>query len=420
MLTRIYKMLIFIAFLSATNGPAIAQPIPEVFIAKATGDLSPAANDKIAQLRKEHAAGAITIVKLNPAALVGAPVNSPRMFNLSSTERFQALTRESSKLAGGRTFYRGEVAAIGNLPKGDATLIIDGANATGTITAPDGSRYQVRPVGGGDHAIIELDYAKLPTDEPPGSMPSGDAVLHKGMATAGVNGDAASGGTPTIDLLVGYTNNAASASGGIDSLIDLAIAETNASFANSGINAKVRLAGKIAVAYAETGKTFDTILSDFVANTSVSKQRDAVGADVAVLIINQSDYCGLADEISATAAKAFVIVHYGCATGYYSFAHEIGHLIGARHDLDVDPTLTPYAYGHAHLEKKTSGGWRTIMGYNCNSGACPTRIQYWSNPNVSYSGTATGNAAREDNVRVWNERATTVAGFRPPKVAPPQ
>lgn len=405
MLIRMLRPIILVALLSAIVKPAIAEPIPEVFTTKPSGDLSLAANDKVTQLRKEYAAGTITIVKLNPTVLVGAPMNSKRMFNLSPTERLQASTRESKLLPSGNTLYRGDVAAVGNLPKGDATLIVKGADATGTITAPDGKRYQVRPVGGGDHAIIELDYAKMPRDEPPESNPPGPAVPPQAMAPPGAAGDASAEASPTIDLLVAYTNGAATASGGIDALIDLAIEETNASFVKSGINAKVRLVNKMAINYAEADKSFDSILADFVADPSVASQRNAVRADIVVLVINKSDYCGLADDIAATVDKAYAIVHYGCATGYYSFGHEIGHLMGARHDLDSDPTLPPYAYGHAHLEKKPSGGWRTIMGYNCTSGNCPERRQFWSNPNA-------GNATYENNARVWNERAATVAAFK--------
>ena len=47
------------------------------------------------------------------------------------------------------------------------------------------------------------------------------------------------------------------------------------------------------ISYTETGKSFDTILADFVANSTVNQRRDSSGADLAALIINQTDYCGL-------------------------------------------------------------------------------------------------------------------------------
>jgi hypothetical protein len=405
----------------AFANPVFAQPAVEAFMPAPAAADSPARAATLARLRREHAARSISIVRLNPQALSSAPVNSTRVLNLSPTVRLQGVTRQSTQLEGGRVLWQGDIAAIGALPKGDATIVVDGQNATGTVTAPDGKRYQIRPIGGGEHAVIELDYSKLPKEEPEGHPrvkapgPEGGA----GEAAASPSaGSPLADAVPTLDLLVAYTPSASSSSGGIDALIDLAIAETNTSFTNSGVNARVRLAGKMALSYSESGKTFDTILSDFVGNAGVTTQRNAVGADVSVLIINQTDYCGLADDINGTAATAFVIVHYGCATGYYSFGHEIGHIVGARHDIAHDGTLTPYAYGHGHAQHAASGGWRTIMTYACDDGSCPTRIQYWSNPSVNYGGVATGEATRENNARVWNERAATVAAFRSPPSGP--
>lgn len=216
--------------------------------------------------------------------------------------------------------------------------------------------------------------------------------------------------------MVGYTPSAAAASGDIASLINLAIAETNTSFTLSGVNAQVRLVGTMQVSYTESGKSYDTITNDW-AGTSIPAiaaahaQRDALHADIAVLIINQSDYCGEAAAIGATAANAFDIVHYSCATGYYSFGHEMGHLMGARHDLVDNSTSTPFSYGHGY-QYRTSPGWRTIMSYRCTDGSCDPRLQYWSSPSLTHNGHPMGSAASENNVAVWNARAATVAAFR--------
>jgi len=50
------------------------------------------------------------------------------------------------------------------------------------------------------------------------------------------------------------------------------------------------------------------------------------------------------------------------------------------------------------------------MAYAC-SGGCP-RLQYWANPNVQYNGIPMGHSATNDDARVLNETASTVAGFR--------
>ena len=136
--------------------------------------------------------------------------------------------------------------------------------------------------------------------------------------------------------------------------------------------------------------------------------RNQNAADVAMIVLNNSSSCGLASAIGANASTAFAAVARACTTGYYSFAHEIGHLQSARHDPAADPTNRPYAYGHGY--RSPTSAWRTIMAYNCNAG-CP-RINYWSSPNRTYGGQAMGTATRSDNARVLNTTRGRLAAFR--------
>ena len=222
-----------------------------------------------------------------------------------------------------------------------------------------------------------------------------------------------------IDLLVVYTAKAAQLSGDIDALIDLAINETNQGYQNSGVNATVSLAHKAQVNYTEASSS-GTDLNRLAGTNDgymdeVHGLRDQYGADVVVLVNDVNGYCGQADAIGASASSAFAMVDYDCATGYYSFGHEIGHLQAARHNPENDPTNSPYAYGHGYQDP--SSQWRTVMAYNCNSGC--TRINYWSNPNKSYNGTAMGTTTRSDNTRVLNITSPTIANFRSGGTPPP-
>ncbi|MEM6822264.1 MAG: M12 family metallo-peptidase, partial [Verrucomicrobiota bacterium] len=99
--------------------------------------------------------------------------------------------------------------------------------------------------------------------------------------------------------------------------------------------------------------------------------------------------------------------HHNCATGYYSFGHEIGHLFGARHDRYVDNETTPFPYGHGFLN---GNQWRTIMGYGNGCDSCQRR-NYWSNPDVKLGGVATGTDDHENNARVLREEAKRIAAF---------
>jgi len=143
-------------------------------------------------------------------------------------------------------------------------------------------------------------------------------------------------------------------------------------------------------------------------------------ADLSVLIVNKSglDSCGIAGTIGgATKDNAFVVVQDSCAVGNHSFAHELGHIFGARHDTGSDSTKTPYAYGHGY---HYASAWRTIMAYpaSCPSGC--TRLGYWSNPNVTYPTVVNGvtqaipmgTTTKEDNARVLNANVSVLANIR--------
>ena len=136
---------------------------------------------------------------------------------------------------------------------------------------------------------------------------------------------------------------------------------------------------------------------------------------VTLIVENGGGYCGLASAIMASASTAFqVTARDGCMTGYYSFGHEFGHLQGAGHDHAAHGDYyvnSAFSYGHGYVY--TPSLWRTVMAYNtaCSPSYC-TRLQYWSNPNVNYMSVPTGTSNDEENYRVLNETAATVANFR--------
>jgi len=293
--------------------------------------------------------------------------------------------------------------------RGGTTLVVRNGEITGSISTPEGL-YRISPLGGGVHALVEVDPSKFPKDEPE-SFQSKES--QHGQFVPSENSDIRnkpSSALTQIDVLVAYTAAARAGVNDIDATIALAVAEANQSYLNSGIGIHLNLVDSFQVTYTEKSKPFETILSDFKGMADVNKRRDQAGADLAALIIDQSDYCGLADAIMANASTAFSIVHYDCATGYYSFAHELGHLMGARHNEQMDPSTSPFAYGHGYRHDTPSPGWRTIMAYDCPAHCL--RLQYWSNPNHKYGANPMGTAPTNDNARVLNETAATVAGFR--------
>lgn len=367
--------------------------------ANALRDASPSQLAALDKLKQRPTTQSLELVKVDITALRGASVklSAPNMNSLT-------ITKQSEDIRSPEDFtWYGTLSGV----PGQATLVVHNGNITGSVQ-DQGTLYRIEPIGNGVHALIKVDQGRFPPDHPP----SFEQKERRGDIQAPAKKfDTSKADAPIgIDVMVAYTTAAKNAVSDINATIQLAVAEANQSYVNSRINIRLTLVDTFEVAYSEAGKTFDAILADFVANSTVQNRRNASGADLSAMIISQSDYCGLADAIMANASTAFAIVHYDCATGYYSFAHELGHLQGARHDPATDGTNTPFAYGHGLQHLTPPPTWRTIMAYNC-SGGCP-RLQYWSNPNVQYNGVAMGTTATNNNARVLNETAATVADFR--------
>ena len=100
-------------------------------------------------------------------------------------------------------------------------------------------------------------------------------------------------------------------------------------------------------------------------------------------------------------------MHHACAAITYSIAHEVGHILGARHDRAVDTNSAPFPFAHGYVNGTK---WRDMMSYREGCGGCP-RIPYWSNPRIKYKGELTGTAA-SDNARVILEQAEHVSKYR--------
>jgi len=302
----------------------------------------------------------------------------------------------------------GEVAED---PRNSVVIVRNGDRLTGTLRV-DGALYQLRPLKSGGHAIARIDESKMPADHPADYARLPDYRRLSAAAGVGDVGAAATPTTNTIRVISMATQSASTASGDIVGLVNLAISEANQSYANSRVYIRLENAGVYITNYVQSG-SFSTDLSRFRGTTdgymdNIHTARNTQSADVAMLFINNSSSCGLASGIGSTASTAFAVVHYGCATGYYSFGHEIGHLQSARHDPAADPSTSPYSYGHGY--RSPTSAWRTVMAYNCSSG-CP-RINYWSNPNLIYGGQAMGTTTQSNNTLVLNNTRATIAAFR--------
>ncbi len=398
-------------FAAAQGSPSLFAPVPSVYRA-VQGD---AAFDALAA---EPASARIDVVMVNAAALQADTRSVTLDLDINGPVKLTAQYGNSYYTEDGSLVWQGSINEtalkremgpneIAEDALNSVILVRNGDKITGNVRV-SGQLFKIRPLHDARHVVVEVDENAMPLDHPPA-----DYRRLFDQAAPLPSGSKAVAANTVIRVLVNYTQKVASVSGDINSLINLAVAESNQGYTNSGVQITMQLAAKSQVTYTETGN-FDTDLARYRGTAdgymdAIHTQRNSVTADVAVLIVNNTAYCGLASAIGASASTAFAEVYWDCATGYYSFAHEIGHLQSARHDPANDPTNTPYAYGHGF--QSTAGGWRTIMAYACSSVTC-TRINYWSNPNKTYGGRAMGTTTRNDNARVLNNTRATVAAFR--------
>ncbi|KHK03072.1 M12 family metallo-peptidase [Desulfovibrio sp. TomC] len=336
---------------------------------------------------------------------------TPRESERAGTAGTTVLVGDNDAASGGQTRFANTAGTLYGIVRTSGNLL-----------------YEITPTGSGEgtYVIREIDQGSYPDEEeklPPDAGPAASdaAGASGGAAVAGDDGS-------IIDVMVLYTPSARAAAGGeaaMQARIALAFSETNQGYAQSGVIQRFRLVHAQEVAYVEdTGSSgFDIALgnlqnpSDGVID-NIHALRNQYGADIVSLLINNGWYCGLGYLMTSTssnfAANAFNVVDYSCATGYYSFAHECGHNQGAHHDRANAGGSILYSYAYGFQQTAASPAFRTIMAYNC-SPSC-TRVNYWSNPEVSYKGYPTGvlytagNAA--DNRRTLNNTRTIAANWR--------
>lgn len=154
--------------------------------------------------------------------------------------------------------------------------------------------------------------------------------------------------------------------------------------------------------------------------------------DLIALLVEHGDYCGIAwvNELNASGALGYSITNRNCIVNH-TFAHEIGHNLGAKHDWYVDDKAGAYDFSHGHVDPEL--GFRTIMSYRhlCEVAGteCP-RITWFSNPRINVlatsrfvgvpSGTDTGCSTGDarhfrcdaDVARTFDHMRKVIARFR--------
>jgi Metallo-peptidase family M12 len=298
----------------------------------------------------------------------------------------------------------------------------------GMITSRIGNNqfsYMIYPLSGDKHILILLNVDAFPQDE---SDEGYQHMLKEGMKNKEderrridpetgeevFDGSPEAAGNCKVRCLVAYTDDVGVALADPIAFAESCIQANNTSFTNSSVNFQVELACAFQTTYAESNNS-TTDKTNFRTNgdgimDDIFDWRTYYDADLCHLLVNNlSNGCGEAWAVSVSVyADAFCVTDRGCAVGNLTFPHEYGHLYGCRHDVFVDNTNTPYAYGHG---KTVNGNYRTVMAY---VDACPSgcdRVAYFSNPAITYNGVSTGTSGSADNESASEASRVAISGL---------
>jgi hypothetical protein len=267
-----------------------------------------------------------------------------------------------------------------------------------------GRVYDITAKSTGAIRVTELDASKNPQvnedcfyhhEEEEGEEPE-EAGFRADIAT---ETDSA-----IIDVLIVYPSHIALQMGDSEperrAKIEAVIEQANQIFKNSKVYIRFRLAGheinnSIPAAAESQADVFG----------GIGGMRSKYGAD----IVSHWNYGGTSGSGAmgapgSSSSSGFNTASYANVLSQYTFAHECGHNLGARHDRHDYYSAAPgtddrailtrepgYQFGKCFLE------YRTVMAYanskqlpGYNSGKDKGRILHYANPDVLYNGVPTG------------------------------
>ena len=205
---------------------------------------------------------------------------------------------------------------------------------------------------------------------------------------------------PVIDVMVLYLKEASSKIPDIETYVSALFTLSNEAYVNSKIPQTIRLVHHQEVESGIVGRGNVAWLNS---DPGVLELKKKYGADLTSMIVETHDAAGTTSGQSNICTRT-------AAFGNKTFPHELGHSMGAQHAWEQFTTHSGFAYGYIdHVNS-----WRTLMSYaECNMGGRCTRVNYFSNPDVMYTGFPTGIADSRDNARQMRSRSVQVSNNRP-------
>ena len=392
------------------------QPAPALWVsADAAGDASAVLNPTVKRSRViEISRGLLAKHRWAPGDALALPMFDGASF-VGVVDRIVPRSAQKYSLHG---------RFLGDANSSFTIAVRDGVVAGHVHLPAQSASYQIQYIGNGLHAIRELDMALFP----PCTTNSTDEPI---QLPAAPRAQLAGGGCPddgsVIDLLVAYTPDARDAYGGtegIEAHIAAAEADTNQAYLNSLITTvTVNVVATVEVDYEETSNSTtdrNRLLDpDDGYLDELHDIRDNVSADVVTLLVNSlNGSCGKA-AFSIAAGNVpipelgFNVVRADCAVGNHSFAHELGHNQGCRHDRGADNSDNgAFLYSHGYILPSRTA--RSIMAVFTTG---VDRLQKFSNPNIQVDdlpfGVPVDQSDSAYNALSIINTAFNVANFRP-------
>ena len=377
-----------------------------------------APGELLRQVAADPANARIEVVAAN-AALIAADTSEIAL-TLPGGIKVNAKQTQFERMASGNDVWTGQID-LGDLKEQFPNALDAGLNHIMAVRSGDtvlaniriaGQLYRLVPIDGGAHALVEVDQSKFIVDESEkayAEMAANSNPVDTGKAMGPV-----AKAISTIRVMVAFGPAATASVGNEQQAIDLSFSEANQALSATNTDVRFQQAGAIQFYTQTESSTYSTMLSRLTNGSdgfydAIAGQRNTNTADIVAYIAPVSaGLCGQAAGIATSNAQAYFVMNPTCLSGNYTFVHEAGHVVGARHDND--PTTSPYAYGHGYVMASISK--RTVMAVNNGPCSACVRIGAFSAPNYTVSGVAIGTTGTNDNTRVWRTRGPTVAAFR--------
>ncbi len=297
---------------------------------------------------------------------------------------------------------------------GHVTIISKDGAVYGQINVED-EIYILRDLGNSLNVLVEQDPSKYgpsecatPHNEVEGkteeNLPDGELKHHC---------------ITNVRVLVLFSE-AADLAGNPENDADLFITQTNQALRNSDVtyhDLNFELVGVEPLPWFFVETPNDIIYDlQLMGNWSVDAIRAEFEADLIVTLTdgnyenNGAFGAAWVDDVG-DADLGHALVEIDAGGGRFTFAHEITHLLGARHDDDSAP-------GFAHGYNFRTGWWifgkdRKTIHAELDPDSGESRIQHYSNPDVEFKNRATGTQSGNNNARQLRDLACVVADYIP-------